>query len=52
MGRVLVPGFVLVTQFYGDEPSASAETEIFHELLVILVDHCGQVIGPMLVAFV
>src|SRR6266705_5276692 len=31
---------------------ASANTEVFHELPVILVDHFGHVIGPMIIAFV
>jgi hypothetical protein len=31
---------------------ASVETEIFHELPIILVDRCGHVIGPMIIAFV
>src|SRR6266568_5337901 len=31
---------------------ASVETEIFHELPIILVDRCGHMNGPLIIAFV
>jgi hypothetical protein len=31
---------------------ASEEAEILHELSKILIDHCGHVIGPMIISFV